>query len=118
MHRFFSWTGLFLIFVVAGIVSYGIGDLQEAGVLPGVFHHAWDLSAWLPENSSPLFWLYVLLQAMFQVNLQPTVLQVIAWWVYLVPVLFFFLRQVRGIGPRSAAHPVESVRPVESRRNP
>ncbi|KTR38350.1 iron uptake transporter permease EfeU [Rothia kristinae] len=118
MHRFFSWTGLFLIFVVAGIVSYGIGDLQEAGVLPGVFHHAWDLSAWLPENSSPLFWLYVLLQAMFQVNLQPTVLQVIGWWLYLVPVLFFFLRQVRGSAPRPAAHPVESVRPVESRRNP
>lgn len=102
MHRFFAWTGYFLIFVVAGIAAYGVGDLQEAGVLPGVFHHAWDFSAWLPEATSPVYWLYVLAQAMFQFNLQPTVLQVIAWWVYLVPVLFLFARQVHASGPPAA----------------
>ena len=96
MRLFFTVTGFFLIFVAAGIVSYGIGDLQEAGILPGIFTHAWDLSAHLPENSSPLFWLYVLGQAIFQVNLQPTLLQVIAWWIYLVPVLILFTLQVRA----------------------
>ena len=100
MRLFFTVTGYFLIFVAAGIVSYGIGDLQEAGVLPGIFTHAWDLSAHLPENSSPLFWLYVLGQAMFQVNLQPTVLQVIAWWAYLLPTLILFTLQIRAHGPR------------------
>ena len=96
MRRFFTWTGLFLIFVVAGIVSYGVGDLQEAGILPGIFTHAWDLSDHLPAAHSPLFWLYTLAQAMFQFSLQPTVLQVIAWWVYIVPVLALFLRQIRS----------------------
>lgn len=96
MKLFFSLTGSFLILVAAGIFSYGIGDLQEAGVLPGIMSHAWDFSGSLPGPSSPIYWLYVLGQAIFQVNVQPTVLQTIAWLVYLIPVAIFFARQLRG----------------------
>ena len=93
---FFATTGYFLVVVAAGIVAYGIGDLQEAGVLPGIMSHAWDLSAHLPDSASPLYWLYVLLQAMFQLNLQPTVLQVVGWCLYIVPVLVLLTLQIRG----------------------
>ncbi|WP_178945248.1 iron uptake transporter permease EfeU [Kocuria sp. TGY1127_2] len=101
MRLFFSATGYFLIVVTAGICAYGIGDLQEAGVLPGIMSHAWDLSNRLPAITSPLFWTYTLGQAVFQVNLQPTVLQVLAWVVYLVPTVFLFTRQVSS-GKRAA----------------
>lgn len=102
MRRFFAVTGVLLILVAAGIVSYGIGDLQEAGVLPGIMTRAWDLSSHLPAPHSPLYALYVLGVAMFQVNLNPTVAQVVAWWVYLVPTLTLFIAQVRGrvLSPR------------------
>ena len=96
---FFATTGYFLVVVAAGIVAYGIGDLQEAGVLPGIMSHAWDLSSYLPASTSPLHWLYVLLPAMFQFNLQPTVLQAVGWCLYIVPVLTLLTLQIRGPRP-------------------
>ncbi|MDU7503180.1 MAG: FTR1 family protein, partial [Corynebacterium kroppenstedtii] len=112
MRMFFAVTGIFLIFVAAGICSYGIGDLQEAGVIPGVMNHAWNISHLLPENTSPLYWIYVVGQAMFQINVQPTVAQVIAWWVYLVPVLVLFILQIRGkvFAPSAPSTPSASAR--------
>ena len=99
LRIFFATTGYFLVVVAAGIVAYGIGDLQEAGVLPGIMSHAWDLSSYLPASTSPLHWLYVLLQAMFQFNLQPTVLQAVGWCLYIVPVLTLLTLQIRGPRP-------------------
>ncbi|WP_181274271.1 iron uptake transporter permease EfeU [Brevibacterium oceani] len=96
MKLFFSVTGYFLILVAAGIFAYGIGDLQEAGVLPGIMNHTWDFSSSLPDPGSPIYWLYVLGQAIFQINVQPTVLQTIGWIVYAVPVIILFARQVHG----------------------
>ena len=99
LRIFFAVTGYFLIVVAAGIVAYGIGDLQEAGLLPGHTSHAWDLSSYLPANTSPLHWLYVLLEAMFQLNLQPSVLQVVGWCLYIVPTLVLLALQIMGWWP-------------------
>ena len=103
---FFNITGLFLIFVAAGIVSYGIGDLQESSLLPGWGIPIYDITAyldgsvysWLTTSS----WWWTLLEAMFNVNASPTHLQLIGWVLYIVIILPLFLVRSGMVG---AKHP-------------
>ena len=92
---FFKWTGAVLILVAAGIFAYGVHDLQEAGVLPGLEHLAFDISHVVPPDS----WYGVLLKGIFNFNPAPTVLEAIAWLAYLVPVLILYFRPVRTSTP-------------------
>ncbi|WP_327585049.1 FTR1 family protein [Nonomuraea sp. NBC_00507] len=92
LTRFFTWTGLLLILVAAGILKYGVHDLQEAGVLPGLSTYAFDISGVLPADS----WYGALLTGMLNITPQPSVVEVVAWAAYLVPTLFLFLRPQRS----------------------
>ncbi|MFI6323271.1 iron uptake transporter permease EfeU [Nonomuraea sp. NPDC050556] len=91
LTKFFMWTGLLLILVAAGIFKYGVHDLQEANILPGLTNYAFDISAVLPADS----WYGALLSGMLNITPQPSVLEALAWVLYLVPTLFFFLRPAR-----------------------
>lgn len=92
---FFNTTGLLLILVAAGVVSYGLGDFQEANVLPGWGVAAYDFSHLVDGSVAPWLttssWWWVLLEAMFNLNAAPTHLQVIGWCAYMVIVLPLFL---------------------------
>jgi high-affinity iron transporter len=91
LTKFFTWTGLLLILVAAGIFKYGVHDLQEANVLPGLSTYAFDLSAVLPADS----WYGALLAGMLNITPQPSVAETLAWAAYLIPTLFLFLRPAR-----------------------
>ncbi|HEY9267450.1 MAG TPA: FTR1 family protein, partial [Mycobacterium sp.] len=88
LGKFFSYTGVFLIVVAAGILSYGVGALQTVGWLPGLANRAFDVSTWFNWSS----WYGEVIQGIFNVTPTPTVLQLLGWSAYLVIVLALFLR--------------------------
>jgi high-affinity iron transporter len=95
LGRFFMITGALLIFVAAGILAYGVHDLQEAGILPGLNTLAFDVSAAIPPDS----WYGVLLKGVFNFSPQTTVLQAVVWVLYVAVVLTLFLRPQRAETP-------------------
>lgn len=98
LAKFFTITGALLIVVAAGVLAYGIHDLQEAGILPGLNNTAFDISSWYSASS----WYGTLLKGIFNFSPNPTVLEVIVWFAYLVPTMFFFFRGSRSAAPAPA----------------
>jgi high-affinity iron transporter len=88
---FFRWTGVLLILVAAGIAKYGVHDLQEAGVLGGLNAFAFDVSGFYDQSS----WYGALLGGMLNFTATPSVLEVVAWVAYAIPVLVLFLWPAR-----------------------
>jgi len=95
LGRFFMVTGALLIFVAAGILAYGVHDLQEAGILPGLNSLAFDVSAAVPPDS----WYGVLLKGVFNFSPQTTWLEAVVWTLYVAVVLTLFLRPQRTKTP-------------------
>ncbi|WP_406086091.1 iron uptake transporter permease EfeU [Streptomyces virginiae] len=87
LAKFFRWTGAMLVIVAAGVLAYGVHDLQEARFLGGLGDKAFDISETIPPDS----WYGTLLKGVFNFQPDPTVLQLTVWLLYLVPVLTLFL---------------------------
>lgn len=82
LSNFFTWTGALLIIVAAGVLSYGVHELQEAGWLPGADNLAFDVSTAIPAES----WFGTLLKGVFNFSAQTTWLVFFAWWTYVIVV--------------------------------
>ncbi|WP_405425272.1 iron uptake transporter permease EfeU [Streptomyces erythrochromogenes] len=109
LAKFFRWTGAMLVVVAAGVLAYGVHDLQEARFLGGLNDRAFDVSAAVPPDS----WYGTLLKGVFNFQPDPTVLQLTVWVLYLVPVLvLFFAERGRG-GP--AGTPARASGPSDTR---
>ncbi len=98
LGRFFTWTGVGLIIIAGGVLAYGIHDLQEAGILPGLNNLAFDVSAAIPPSS----WYGTLLKGTLNFSPATTWLEAAAWVLYVVPVLFLYLRANRSSPPKAS----------------
>ncbi|MFF1871663.1 iron uptake transporter permease EfeU [Kitasatospora herbaricolor] len=111
LARFFTWTGAMLVVVAAGVLAYGVHDLQEAGWIPGLHSQAFDISSTIPKDS----WYGTLLKGVFNFQPDPTVLQLAVWAAYLVPTLAIFLGLFgsRPAAPPAPAAPATPAAPAE-----
>ncbi|PTH86272.1 iron permease [Streptomyces sp. A244] len=92
LTRFFTATGVVLIVIAAGVLGYGLRDLQEGTVLPGGTAYIFDLSGSVDAGA----WYSTLLQGVLNLTPAMTWLQVAGYVGYLAVVMTLFVRGVRG----------------------
>lgn len=98
LRLFFHWTGFALIVIAAGVLSYGIHDLQEAGVLPGLGNLAFDISGVISPDS----WIGTLLKG--SINFSPTTtwLEAMTWTIYILPIASLYFHSSHQKSTESA----------------
>ncbi|WP_328974902.1 iron uptake transporter permease EfeU [Streptomyces canus] len=116
LTKFFTATGAVLIVIAAGVLGYGLRDLQEGKVLPGGTSYAVDLGGSVDAGA----WYSTLVQGVF--NLTPTMtwLQVAGYAGYLAAVMTLFLRgtPIRPTETTPKARATKPAGPKPARRRP
>ena len=111
LKTFFSWTGVALIFVAAGLVASAIHEFIEIGWITVGATTAFDISGLLPHEGGGVGLLGQLLHVLFGYTSTPEWTTLTAWAAYLVAVLVLYLRPVKPLA--QAGQPVQrsAVRP-------
>lgn len=98
LRRFFRWTGIFILFVAAGLLAGSLRNLHEAGVWNLLQTRVFDLSETLPVSGV----IGTILSGLFGYHEAPTLGEAIVWAAFLAVTLTLFLRPERpapaGIG--------------------
>ncbi len=102
LSLFFNLTAAMLILLAAGMVSNGLKEFHEVGIVPPVVSHVWDLSHLIGEES--LLGKY--LEALFGYDPSPSLVQAVAYFAYLIIVasLYFYqplAQKLAGVKVRS-----------------
>lgn len=103
LSKFFTVTGVMLIVIAAGVLSYGLHELAEGGVIPTTAT-AFDITSWFDADS----WYAALLRGVFGFRPAPNVLEVAAWFAYVIPVTWLFLRGITAAPKASQTNKVSA----------
>jgi high-affinity iron transporter len=96
---FFNRTAVALIVIAAGVLAYGLGELQQASLLAGQRWIAFDLTA----HAQPGSWWVSLITGVTDLSPKMTVLQVVAWIAYVGVVIPAFAKAGRSVGAHAAS---------------
>ncbi len=103
LRTFFSWTGIALIFIAAGLLSHGIHEFIEAGWISFGTSTAFDISGILPHepDAGALGVIGSILRALVGYTSTPEWITFAAWLTYIVVVLYLYTRPLRPSTARS-----------------
>ncbi|NOZ50728.1 MAG: hypothetical protein GXP37_11875 [Chloroflexi bacterium] len=91
LRRFFQVTGMLLLFFAAGLVAHGVHEFNEAGWIPTIIDHVWDINYLLDENST----VGTILKSLFGYNGNPSLTEVLSYFVYCGTILLSLRKQNR-----------------------
>lgn len=97
MSKFFKYTSILLILFSAGMVAMGVHELNEAGIIPSVVEHVWDVNPPVnPDGSYPLLHdngaVGGILKSLIGYNGNPSLTEVIAYAGYWAIIGIFIYR--------------------------
>jgi len=106
LKSFFTVTNILLILFAAGLTAGGVHELQEAGVLPVLVEHVWDINPAAGGDSYPLLhengFLGSIAKGLFGYNGNPSLLEVFVYIGYLAVIVALWLKAMgrRRTSPR------------------
>jgi high-affinity iron transporter len=103
LRRFFRVTGVLLILFAAGLVAHGVHEFNEAGWIPSVVEHVWNVNPWLDENST----FGSILKSLFGYNGNPSLTELLAYLAYFALIFVGLKRQNKTL-TRPQPEPVNS----------
>lgn len=89
LRKFFTVTSVLLIMFAAGLMAHGVHEFQEAGVVPVISEHIWDINPEvIVEGEYPLLHesgaIGGILKGVFGYNGNPNLLEVLTYVLYLI----------------------------------
>jgi len=99
LRQFFLVSGVVLIVLAAGLISNALRELGEAQLILNQGPRPWDTDAFLSMNTD--FGRF--LATVFGYDSAPTLMQIVAYWSYLLGTLSFFLLGTVLFRPRRPA---------------
>ena len=88
----FRSTGVLILLMAAGLLAYGIHELEEVGWVPSFIYPLYNINPFLNEKAG----IGSFLKALFGYNGNPSLTEVVAYWSYLVLVSFTVFRKERA----------------------
>ncbi len=89
VKRFFSITSFILILFAAGLVAYSVHEFEEAGIIPSVIEHVWDINP--PVNSDGSYPAFHengavggIFKSLFGYNGNPSLAEVLSYILYII----------------------------------
>lgn len=99
LAAFFNVTGAALVVIAAGLLSYGVHELVEVGLVPAIIAPVYDLSGVLPHTEG----IGQFLRAIVGYSATPELSALLLQITYLVFGLFFYILPVRRASAARAA---------------
>ena len=114
LKKFFRVTSILLVLFAAGLVAHGIHEYQEAGLVPIMVEHVWDINpAVAIEGVYPMLHekgvIGSLLKGLFGYNGNPSLIEVLSYIGYLILIIVLWQKVDQRIEKGTSVAPQKSM---------